>query len=168
MTDEDLLDMFNYQIIGEWNQDTISLTEDDRGLLDEYVPNLFNTLPKEHDLHNTMNIFAMIVNGYRGNNQHRAIETEAYKNRAYNSKGKDWKENKLRIKIQEIKDLIGEQYIPVVHREWLNSMMNESYNIPHGRVKNSHTHKNVIKNYLFSLKLPDKTKVIEEFIEKID
>lgn len=159
------------QILREWN--TNYLTDKDEDLLEKFVPNFFNRLPREKDLHYTMRIFLMIVNGYRMNNIYQPVwdkqQKKLYTSGYLENHSKEDRKYKLQKKIQEIKKLIGEDIIPEIHLDWLNSMLDEKFNSRHYRkIKNSHTDKIVIKNYLSSLKSPDTTDIIKEFIEKLD
>lgn len=159
------------QILREWTANY--LTDKDEELLEEFVPHLFNTLPKEKDLNYTMKIFLMIVNGYRMNNSYQPKwdkeQKKLYTSGYLENHSREDRKDKLQKKIQEIKKLIGEDIIPKIHLDWLNSMLDEEFNLRHYRkINNSHTNKNVIINYLSSLKSPNTTDIIEEFRKELD
>ena len=154
-------------ILRDWNLDANYLTIDDEELMEEYAPKLFCTYKKEETLY-AMRMLAMIVNGYRMNSNTWDEQTNVKESKPFGKKGEEEKTGTLQKKISEIKHLIGENSIPRIHLDWLNSMLDETYNVPHPRrAKNSHTASSVVKNYLLRLELPYRSDTIKEFIKKL-
>ena len=162
-TDEDCTEMMKDILRAS---DFSSMAGNDLGLLEEFAPKLFNTC--KTDTFYAMQIFVMIVNGYRMNKIKWDKETKRREARQFANKNQKDKTEKLKKKINEIKDLIDEDYIPKIHLDWLNGMLDDSYSVQHYRIKNSHIEKQAVKSYLKRLNLPKKTNEIEEFIEKLD
>lgn len=173
------------------NEDTI-LTIEDKELLVKYAPKLFNTLANPEQLEGSMVGLVKVFREYNLNADPRYAINYVRDNFPTfgDKKGKTEKELILIKKINQVIDLMGgDLYHKDTNTIQIDPKTNEMQEsdepkateiktllkmvrdnpgayIPNKPQKPT-TDKNIIKNYLFSLKLADKTNNIEAFIKAI-
>lgn len=170
------------------------LSEKDRELLIEYAPKLFDTLPKEKDLYDSMLGLATILGKYRFEVLWHRKESARMDSYSHSKKRQEDKEEALKKHIDAIVKIIGtDMYIPkgeeISHlrtsRDDLLDELERAYQNPmsylppgnigysleeneHGEiVKVSHHTKQPMEEYLKALDLKNRSDIIKEFVKKI-
>ncbi len=161
---EDAID----DVFGSLRRDFLSTK--DKKLFEEFAPKLFNVLPEEYELSAAIGGLLKEVLHYKAvkgagsaNSMSYKSETEKTKNKSYEQRIK-----LLRKSAQSILNLIDTR----VHKGLVQELERIIEKPPSYFPKSANgffsVNKNAIRDYLFSLKLPSKTKIIEGFIIELD
>ncbi len=173
------------ELIEEWRSKGLlptlgdKLSGNDKTLLEEYVPKLFNTIlePKEH-LADAIYTLTVLIRSYRNAKQERTYfesQFDDYKRTKDKHSKTTEKPESIRKNIKQIIQLLcnkkengafispkaNDEIIPVLEKLYKNPeeyiLMNPRYTIS----------KSPISAYLRGLNLPDKSDAIKEFMKKI-
>lgn len=170
------------------------LSKQDRELLIEYAPKLFDTLPKENDLFTVMLGLATIIGKHRFEVMWQKNEDARMNSYSHSKKSLEDKVNALKKHIEAIRGIIGTDiYVPkdhelaqfrTPHDDFLDEL-EKAYRdpmryLPHGNPRYSleqnehgetrevlHQTQQLIEEYLKALQLKNRSHIIKEFMQKI-
>ena len=151
----------------------ITLRDSDKDLLQKYAPKLFNTLLKQYDLHDAILEWATLVHNYR-NSQKEAnfVNKNIYGDypTTYGSHKDKKTINAFKNRIKTIYDLMGGDAVGTKKGNDLKKLLKDACENPNDyftRKPEMKPNKDPIEDYLRGLKLPDKSKVITDFIKDL-
>jgi len=166
------------------NYDFLWLTTNDKELLIKYAPKLFNTFQNIDILKNSMYQLAKHISDYRFEKHHYKEQQQEVNQYSHSHKKFDEKYEILQGHIKAILNMIGSDYLPNeekykalrTSKDAFIEELNKAYCTPYDYLprrefyrpdKTKPYSKKSIRDYLIELKLPNKSKIIEEFLKKI-
>ena len=177
------------ETIEEWRSEGILptlgdvLSDEDKTLLEEYIPQLFNTINEpEKNLADAIYTLTVLVRSYRDAERERKVfekQFDSYSNCKRSQKGREEDIKKFRTNINRIMHLLGGStpddkggysLAITLKAKPLVEALHEAYKNPDEYFLDNPKYtisKEPILNYLQSLDLPNKSKIIEEFWKKI-
>jgi len=190
--DQECIDIFNYDVlhIEKVMTDSVTgkpifpdlvytldelLSEADKALLEGYAPKLFNTLNESNDLCSAMLEWATLLQNYRHskNNFGVAIQKSIINNypNLRNKKSKQEKLNTFQNNLKSVFDAIGGGAVGTPKGNTLKKLLDDAYHNPNdyftSKPKKDKPSIANMKDYLNSLDLNGKSKIISDFLKEI-
>lgn len=186
-SDEYCIDMMQYEVLGKCEdiEEQIKnqnlpilryLSPDDKELLIEYSSKLFNTLPQQQSLYDTLLNFADFVNSYRCENMLLRMVEEEKKHLPNYNKSYEIRKEAFKKHINTILEYTGNSVSPFEEQrtdvdsliiELRKALQNTDEYLLKMPKKSKYANNKEVKLYLKSLKLPGKTDVINKFIKAL-
>jgi len=186
ISDEDCKDMMKYAIeheiltiisreTGKEEQITLSdrLNLDDKLLLEDYAPKLFNTYEDRQKLDKIMHKLALLLSNYRKEPNYNKSMKIFYEGEGVHSKNKSEEKRKEAFQkhCDNLYGLLGTGFLRSEKGNELQKMLKDAFYNPQEymppkpkKITNSYSN---IHNFLTDLKLPGKSDTITEFITKL-
>ncbi len=149
------------------------LLEDDRCLLEEYAPLLFNTLPNDISLYETMLKLVTLIRDYRQNVAYgTSIKSMKDLSPTHKNKDDEKKNQAFRKNLVGLCNMMGGTMAGTKLSFELKEMLKDAYDTPENylihRPKAFTASIKPIENYIIGLNLPNKKTHRENFIKAID